>query len=272
MSTTKMSLYGQFMQAFYLRSAPFDANLMFSSFEGTHLGSPGGVYSAQWSLGQPRDAPDDSDPASPITNNIIAEKELPQPSLYVAPLESGIVHARALTIDLPLVEAVEEISCEYNQPHNLFLQYIQFSLGGIPNPESAGSISPRAVYRTWRGNVELAGQPFWVKYHKTGCAVRVVTYDFAVGRAALLSYIPENVSISNQLVDWANKAGRILSSTASILTDAIFQFHSAPFELEHAHLRYLHDDTAEDSNADPDGELSAENKEILRRHLEGQEF
>ncbi|KAJ7662382.1 hypothetical protein B0H17DRAFT_1211991 [Mycena rosella] len=117
----------------------------------------------------------------------------------------------------------QEISCEYNQQHNLFLQYIQFSLGGVPDPERAGTISPRAVYRTWPGNLELPDQPFWVKYHKFGYSMRVVPYDYAVGRVALLAYISENISISNQLVEWAKKA-------------------------YHAQLHYLHDEAAEDTD------------------------
>ncbi|KAJ7697055.1 hypothetical protein B0H17DRAFT_383689 [Mycena rosella] len=142
----------------------------------------------------------------------------------------GILKYRHLTIWQKTTDAMQEISCEYNQQHNLFLQYIQFSLGGVPDPERAGTISPRAVYRTWPGNLELPDQPFWVKYHKFGYSMRVVPYDYAVGRVALLAYISENISISNQLVEWAKK------------------FHPTPFQLDHAQLHYLHDEAAEDTD------------------------
>jgi len=125
---------------------------------------------------------------------------------------SEIIKAQNLTF----AEAVQEISCEFSQTHGTFLQYIQFSLRD-PNPDVESTISPRAIYRTWSGDPEHSNSPFWVKSHGTESAVRVVPYDFAIGRLILLAQLCENISIADKLVQLAQR------------------FHRDPFQLVHAH-------------------------------------
>jgi hypothetical protein len=76
----------------------------------------------------------------------------------------------------------------------MYLQYIQFALGGMSAPEIAGTVSPRAVFRTW---IKGSPEPFWVKYHKHGSEMRRVSVDFAVGRVALMARCHENISVAS---------------------------------------------------------------------------
>ncbi|KAJ7290637.1 hypothetical protein C8J57DRAFT_1611754 [Mycena rebaudengoi] len=124
------------------------------------------------------------------------------------PSPRGLVRARLLTFSLGTDMAMQEIWCEYCTARDLYLQFIQFSLGGISDPQAQGTISPKAVFRTWAPK-KITGveEPFWVKYHlHNGYALRDVSIDFAVGRVALLAYCTENTAISNDLLNWAQKA------------------------------------------------------------------
>ncbi|KAJ6557469.1 hypothetical protein B0H19DRAFT_1070134 [Mycena capillaripes] len=153
----------------------------------------------------------------------------------------GLVRSQHLIQGMNLNEAMQEISCEYNVPNRIYLQYIQFSLGGISAPAIAGSVSPRAVFRTWS---EDAGQPepFWVKYHQFGYAIRGVSTDFAIGRVFLLAYCPGNISVSNNLLKWAAK----FNPNAHQLPAADLRFLSSPAP----------EDEASDSTSDSEDEDS----------------
>ncbi|KAJ6563833.1 hypothetical protein B0H19DRAFT_1258368 [Mycena capillaripes] len=119
----------------------------------------------------------------------------------------GLVRFQHLIQGMNLNEAMQEISCEYNVPNRVYLQYIQFSLGGISAPAIAGQ-----------------PEPFWVKYHQFGYAIRGVSTDFAIGRVFLLAYCPENISISNDLLKWAAK----FNPNAHQLPAADLRFLSSP--------------------------------------------
>ncbi|KAJ7238407.1 hypothetical protein C8J57DRAFT_435123 [Mycena rebaudengoi] len=128
------------------------------------------------------------------------------PSTYgTIPSPRGLVKAYNLTLSLGPEMAMQEIWCEYCKARDLYLQWIQFSLGGIDDPEQEGTISPKAVFRTWAANTGIE-EPFWVKYHiRNGYALRDVSLDFAVGRVALFACCTENTVISNDLITWAEK-------------------------------------------------------------------
>ncbi|KAJ7290570.1 hypothetical protein C8J57DRAFT_1213200 [Mycena rebaudengoi] len=127
------------------------------------------------------------------------------------PSPRGLVRARLLTFSLGTDMAMQEIWCEY-------CTFIQFSLGGISDPQAQGTISPKAVFRTWAPK-KITGveEPFWVKYHlHNGYALRDVSIDFAVGRVALLAYCTENTAIfhwkqkllilhMHLMLDWPDK-------------------------------------------------------------------
>ncbi|KAJ7737501.1 hypothetical protein B0H16DRAFT_1891611 [Mycena metata] len=173
-------------------------------------------------------------PLTPTSSTVAGSDDSPPTAAAIRPVSpAGLIRFSHFTLGPPLTYAMEEISCEYCPSQNLFLQYIQFSLGGVPNPEQAGTISPRAVFRTWAETDQAETEPFWVKYSRNhGYSLRPVLYEFAVGRAVLLAHLRENLSISNQLVQWAEK------------------FHPTPFDLEPANLRYISDRAAEDESED----------------------
>ncbi|KAJ7257350.1 hypothetical protein C8J57DRAFT_550412 [Mycena rebaudengoi] len=125
-----------------------------------------------------------------------------------SPSPRGLVKARHLTLDLDTNQAMEEIWSEYNPVHHMYLQYIQFSLGGVPNPEASGSISPRAVFRTW--TQDAGTKPYWANYvlHNS-YALRTVSKNFSAGRVVLLASIPHNLCISNELLKWAQMVNPI---------------------------------------------------------------
>ncbi|KAJ7695464.1 hypothetical protein B0H17DRAFT_1131506 [Mycena rosella] len=104
----------------------------------------------------------------------------------------GLVRFQHFTQALHVNEAMQEISCEYNQLHKSYIQYIQFALGGVSAPQIAGTVSPRAVFRTWPEDC-TEPEPFWVKYHKAGYTLHPVSADFAIGRIALLAQCRENI-------------------------------------------------------------------------------
>ncbi|KAJ6530626.1 hypothetical protein B0H19DRAFT_1273625 [Mycena capillaripes] len=155
--------------------------------------------------------------------NSPARDEVDSPMHPRAPSPPGLVRFQHLTQGLGSNEAMQEISCEYNKPNRIYLQYIQFSLGGVAAPAIAGTVSPRAVFRTWQEHAPNPA-PFWVKYHEYGYAIRGVSADFAIGRAFLLAHCPENICISNDLLKWAEK----FNPMAHTLPSANFQFLSGP--------------------------------------------
>ncbi|KAJ7249708.1 hypothetical protein C8J57DRAFT_1521738 [Mycena rebaudengoi] len=146
----------------------------------------------------------------------------------IAPISPrGLIRYRHWTLDMDTEHAMEEIYCEYNAIHKMYLQYIQFSLGGVPSPEEAGSISPRAVFRTWY-EAASGDQPYWVKYHlNNSYALRSVSANFAAGRVALLACSPDNLCI------WAQ------------------QVNPAALSLPDAQRKYLSDVAPEDSPYPP---------------------
>ncbi|KAJ6528202.1 hypothetical protein B0H19DRAFT_1274996 [Mycena capillaripes] len=150
----------------------------------------------------------------------------------------GLVRSQHLIQGMNLNEAMQEISCEYNV--DLPAIYSIFAWG-ISAPAIAGSVSPRAVFRTWS---EDAGQPepFWVKYHQFGYAIRGVSTDFAIGRVFLLAYCPGNISVSNDLLKWAAK----FNPNAHQLPAADLRFLSSPAP----------EDEASDSTSDSEDEDS----------------
>ncbi|KAJ6586267.1 hypothetical protein DFH09DRAFT_1308305 [Mycena vulgaris] len=135
----------------------------------------------------------------------------------------GLVRFQHITRDLRQNQAMQEISCEYSKLHKIYIQYIQFSMGGVAAPEITGTVSPRAVFRTWPEG-SLDPEPFWVKYHKFGYALRAVSVDFAIGRVALLACCNENMCISRDLLNWAEK----FNPLALALPEAGLQWLSTP--------------------------------------------
>ncbi|KAJ7688058.1 hypothetical protein B0H17DRAFT_1135896 [Mycena rosella] len=133
----------------------------------------------------------------------------------------GLVRFQHFTQALHVNEAMQEISCEYNQLHKSYIQYIQFALGGVSAPQIAGTVSPCAVFRTWPEDC-TEPEPFWVKYHKAGYTLRPVSADFAIGRIALLAQCCENMCISRDLLNWAEK----FNPLALALPDADLQWLS----------------------------------------------
>ncbi|KAJ7204014.1 hypothetical protein C8J57DRAFT_1568147 [Mycena rebaudengoi] len=111
------------------------------------------------------------------------------------------------------------------QAHDIYLQFIQFALGGISDPQARGTISPKGVFRTWsdKHTNGTAEEPFWVKYHRNnGYALRDVSLDFAVGRVALLALCPENIAISNDLLNWAEKLNPLARELPDAQRDILF--------------------------------------------------
>ncbi|KAJ7141093.1 hypothetical protein C8R44DRAFT_726749 [Mycena epipterygia] len=151
--------------------------------------------------------PETSDSGATLVNSESATpvQSEASPAVRVVPdSPCGLVRFQHWTLTLSPNEAMQEISCEYSKLHKMYLQYIQFSIGGVAAPQIAGTVSPRAVFRTWPAD-SSGTEPFWVKYHKFGYALRVVSTEFAIGRLALLASCTENICISANLLKWAQK-------------------------------------------------------------------
>ncbi|KAK7006466.1 hypothetical protein R3P38DRAFT_3214519 [Favolaschia claudopus] len=137
----------------------------------------------------------------------------------------------AVKSEQQVIEVVQQIWCKYNETHQLFVQYIQFALFRGDAPVS---LSPTAVFRTWQGSPTADDRPFWITINSgdnTEC--RSVPEEFALGRAILLSKLRENLTVADELVQWAKKN------------------HADPFRLEHADIRFLQDKAPEDVQDDP---------------------
>ncbi|KAJ7923124.1 hypothetical protein B0H13DRAFT_2405321 [Mycena leptocephala] len=145
-----------------------------------------------------------NDPANMSATLVNSEASQTPPEVRCAPDSTrGIVKFHHWTASMNQDQAMQEISCEYNKANDIYLQYLQFSLGGVAAPAISGTISPRAVFRTWSKG---SPKPFWVKFYEhNGYVLRGVSRDFALGRVALLAQCQGNLAISNDLLAWAEK-------------------------------------------------------------------